>query len=184
MKIKAIESICKNEKRIAIFHNPRGVQWIGAIGAMYPLYSMPELSEETVYTAFDIVEDNRGKINYTEEQELPSIYDYSDFALGEVELLTSKLRIQYRGVTLLPVRTSGGIVYINKVYLSPFSDSKNGVRLCERQDKNGNTYLVVKDGMLLLGIILPYDVVDEDFAKELSNIADLTIHYYETKSTK
>ncbi len=104
--------------------------------------------------------------------------------MGEVELLTSKLRIQYRGVTLLPVRTSGGIVYINKVYLSPFSDSKNGVRLCERQDKNGNTYLVVKEGMLLLGIILPYVVIDEDFAKELANIAALTDHAYEEKSAK
>ncbi|MBQ7847451.1 MAG: hypothetical protein IJ344_04110 [Clostridia bacterium] len=57
MKVKAVESILKGEKTILLYGdnvNEGCVQWLGASDALYPMYGMPLLSEELLYTIFDI----------------------------------------------------------------------------------------------------------------------------------
>ena len=48
MKIKSIAAICKKRHTIALYDERDGrTQWIGDGMAIYPLYGMPELDEET-----------------------------------------------------------------------------------------------------------------------------------------
>lgn len=44
----------------------------------------------------------------------------------------------------------------------------------ERTDKLGRPYIVVKSGFVLLGVISPYDLVNEGFVQTLEEILNLS----------
>ena len=57
MKLSSIQQICKGAKRIELFSDPSApVQYISDGGAFYPLYGLPKMEEENVFTLFDIPE--------------------------------------------------------------------------------------------------------------------------------
>lgn len=175
MKLSSIQQICKGAKRIELFSDPSAsVQYISDGGAFYPLYNLPELEEENVFTLFDIPEKKQEKIRFERKHRLPDVFDFSDTADDEVALEFGTLSICKRGRILSPLKTSLGIVYINEKYLKPFSDAENGVQLFERHTPGGGIYIAVKEGFLLTGIILPYDIVTPDFVEELKRIYELS----------
>lgn len=174
MKINSIQKICKSQKRIILFQTPSGVQWISDGFAIFPLYGLPPLDCESVLVMFDIPEKKQDKIFCEIKSGLPEAYDFSDTADEESQLELGSISICAKGMTLLPLKTSFGITYINQKYLAPFSDSENGVTLYERTTPAGQTYIAVKEGFLLTGIILPYDIVTKDFVSSLKEIYELS----------
>lgn len=168
MKLSAIQQICKGAKRIELYAPYKtGTQWISDGGAFYPLYNLPFFEDESVFTFFDIPEKKRNKITLTEHDELPATFDFADRDSGENLLKQGNISICAGGRTLIPLHTSLGTVYINAKYLTPFKDSEVGVQLYERNTPSGAVYIAVKEGFLLTGIILPFDIVTKDFIKEL-----------------
>ena len=175
MKLKAIQQICKGAKRIELYTTPGArAQWISDGGAIYPLYNLPELKDDSVYTLFDIPESKRDKIRLEHRSRLPANLDFADYHEGESLIEQGKIEVCVRGRTLIPLTTSLGAVYINAKYLTPFSDSEAGVQFYERHTASGGVYLAVKEGFLLTGIILPYDVVTTEFIKELEQLHRMT----------
>lgn len=79
-----------------------------------------------------------------------------------------------QGRTLEPLKTSQGIAFINTRYLKPFSDIDAGYELYERTTAQGKPYIAVKSGFMLLGIISPYDLVNEIFINNLDEILKLS----------
>ena len=59
MKIKQIESILKARKTIILFQDSENVQWLGDGSAAYPIFGLPNLTEQAIYTLFDIPEDKK-----------------------------------------------------------------------------------------------------------------------------
>ncbi len=173
MKISKIESLCKNAKRIMIFNTPT-VQWISDGHALYPLYGLPKLEANNIFVIFDIPEDKRGKIYFDEHRELPSRLDISDSTENEREIMPEGVTLIYYGKTLLPIRGSQGIIFLDKKYLEPFGDLKHGYTLFERVFSDGRSYVAVKDGMLLAGLILPESIANATLADMLVNIGELT----------
>lgn len=180
MKIKAIEAICKSEKRIFIF-NDADCQWISNGCAIYPLRGMPRLLEENVFTLFDIPEGKRDKIYFSMSDELPENYDFSDYNSAEQIIERGDISLCVNGRTLEPLKTSHGIIYINARYLKPFDDSENGVGLYERIGKDGSIYIVVKEGFFTVGVICPYDIITASFCDALNELARLSDVAYENK---
>lgn len=58
MKIKQIEAILKASKTIAVIETP-SCQWLSNGFAAYPIYNLPELTEENIFAMFDIPKDKQ-----------------------------------------------------------------------------------------------------------------------------
>lgn len=172
MKLKQIEAILKAEKTIIVSQTP-SCQWLGNGAAFYPVYNLPKLTQDNIFTMFDITEDKRDKF-YFEERELPSFINFNDGDESEEMLERGSIAFYTQGRTLEPLKTSQGIAFINTRYLKPFSDSQAGYELYERTDKLGRPYIVVKSGFMLLGVISPYDLVNESFVKTLETILNFS----------
>ncbi len=176
MKLNAIQQICKGAKRIVLYTSPeKTAQWISDGGAFYPLYNLPRMGDENIFTLFDIPEKKRDKIRLEQHTNLPEILNFADRDMGENLLDQGKLSLCVNGRTMISLHTSLGAVYINAKYLVPFKDIENGVQLYERNTPSGAVYIAVKEGFLLTGIILPYDIVTQDFIKELESLHRLTV---------
>lgn len=168
MKLKQIEAILKAEK-IIIVSETSDCQWLGNGAAFYPVYNLPKLTQNNIFTMFDIAEDKRDKF-YFEERELPSFINFEDNDDTEQILDRAAICFCANGRTLEPLKTSQGIAFINTRYLKPFADSQAGFELYERTDTLGKPYIAVKSGFMLLGVIAPYDLVNKDFVETLETI--------------
>lgn len=81
MKLKQIEAILKAEKTI-IVSETSACQWLGNGAAFYPVYNLPKLTKDNIFTMFDITEEKRDKF-YFEERPLPPHINFEDGDDGE-----------------------------------------------------------------------------------------------------
>lgn len=172
MKLKQIEAILKAEKTI-IVSETYACQWLGNGEAFYPVYNLPKLTKDNIFTMFDITEEKRDKF-YFEERPFPSFINFKDFDNNEQLLERGTIAFCAHGRTLEPLKTSQGIAFINSRYLKPFSDIDAGFELYERITPKGTPYIAIKSGFMLLGIISLYDIVDEIFINTLNEILELS----------
>lgn len=147
MKIKNIAAICKKNKYAVIYerYGESGgvIQYIGDGAAAYPVTGLPELDKESLLTIFDVPEKQREAIS-----------------------------IAYSGKTLKPLQTRRGLVFIESRYLSPVSDILDVLELYERITPRGTPYIVAKAGFLLQAVIMPYDVISQQFVDNLKRLTE------------
>lgn len=172
MKIKSLAALCKRHKRFYLYDIQNGAQWLGDGSAIYPLLKMPTITKENIFVLFDIPEKQQEKIHITVDK-LPSHINFNDNTEFENMLDSENITIGYAGRVLRPLRTSQGIVFLDTKYLEPLGDIVDAVELFERIDGNSRPYIVAKMGFVLVAVIMPYDVIKDDFVKQLQ---DLTKH--------
>lgn len=169
MKLKKIEQIIKAAKRIAVFESPE-CQWIGDGHSLYPIYDLPHLSQDEFFTLFDIPDSQRGKFIFT-VSELPSHFNFEDSDASELLLKREDFTLNIQGRTLEILPSQCGLTFIDTKYLKPFSGTENGFDLAERISEDGMPYIAVKDGLFLIGIVLPFDLHDDErLIKTLKNL--------------
>ena len=171
MKIKKVAAVVSKERRIVVSDGAY-CQWLQFRGAFYPLYGLPPLAKVSFFKMFDIPADKWEKYYYNEIP-LPDGVSFEDVCKEEQVLDRGRLRIVLGGRTLEPLVTSQGLIFFDVRYLAPFADDDN-YELYERTATDGSPYIAVKSGMELAGVILPYDVVDEDFVKTLEDLLELS----------
>lgn len=170
---KKIVALCKKENKVHMLRG-KDVDWLGNCVGYYPQIDMPEFTEKTFCTAFDITPKAAGKIQFDFAGEIPEGYDFSDCTEDEVECYYHEdMAIQYGGRVLMPVRTSDGITYLDKAYLAPVAND-DLLHIFERHSKSGVLYFAIKIGFMVTAIIMPYNAITEDFGKSLSLLAELT----------
>lgn len=160
MKIKSIAAICKKNKNIAIFerYSDDGdilTQYIGDGSAVYPVIGLPPLDAESLLTIFDVPEKDRDN------------YFFEDTDATERHVEREGISIIYSGRTLKPIRTTRGLVFIESRYLAPVADVLDVLELYERRTTDGAPYIVAKAGFLLQAVIMPYDVINQQFVESL-----------------
>ena len=69
-----------------------------------------------------------------------------------------------------PIRTTRGLVFIESRYLSPVADVLDVLELYERRTAEGAPYIVAKAGFLLQAVIMPYDVINQQFVESLQGL--------------
>lgn len=171
MKIKKVAAVVSKERRIVVSDGAY-CQWLQFRGAFYPLYGLPPLAKVSFFKMFDIPADKWEKYYYNEIP-LPDGISFEDVCKEEQVLDRGRLRIVLGGRMLEPLVTSQGLIFFDVRYLAPFADDDN-YELYERTATDGSPYIAVKSGMELAGVILPYDVVDEDFVKTLEDLLELS----------
>lgn len=179
MIIKKIAAICKSRKSVALFDDKEAeIQWISDGCAVYPLYDMPPLDEETVLVVLDVPGDKRGDYRVKHEA-LPAVYNFRDEDDLERMLPEMDVGIVFKDSKLMPARTSRGLRFFNPKYLEPLNDL-DGFELYERQTKDGEIYFAVKTGFILQAILLPAlpepDVL-ADRLRMLASEMETTLHY-------
>lgn len=131
---------------------------------------MPELNEDYICKLYDINDAQRDKIRFTISQTKPLI-DVEDCSADETPAEMWDISIIYDGKVMLPISTAEGLMFIDRVYLNPFVDMPNEtMALALRKDFKGTPYFAVKFGMIAYGFICAYEIVDEDFVRQLKSL--------------
>lgn len=175
MKIKSIAQLCKRSKHIILFDKKQGDfvrQWIGDGGALYPVDGLPYLEAESVFTIFDILEKQREKIHFS-NSDAPGEYNYEDICESENIINDRYMSIVSADRVLMPLQTQKGITFIDTRYLAPLSDVFETLELYERVTRGGQIYIAAKAGFMLMAIILPVNIISEEFVHKLSEVTRL-----------
>ena len=170
MKIKQIESICKQAKKIAVIETHEG-QWLSDGYAAYPVYNLPKLTKEIIFAMFDVPSEKRDKFQFIHENK-DDRYNFEDNDPNELHTQQEHLYIFKEGRLLLPLYTSNGVSFIDRKYIRPFENEENGYDFYERKTPDGRTYIVAKSGLLIVGIMIPFDCFDQNFIQQLVAISE------------
>lgn len=176
MKIKSIAAICKKNKNIAIFERYSNdgdilTQYIGDGSAVYPVVGLPQLDKESLLTIFDVPEKDRDNY-FVKTLGVPAGISFEDTDETERHVEREGISIIYSGRTLKPIRTTRGLVFIESRYLSPVADVLDVLELYERRTAEGTPYIVAKAGFLLQAVIMPYDVISQQFVDNLKRLTE------------
>lgn len=178
MKIKQVESLLKQTRCITLYDDD-SCQWVSNGHACYPLRNMPLLEEDSIFTMLDVPEDKKDKYIFRRDELSATTLDFSDNVVGERVFDRDLLTLSMGGKEIEALRShSGGILFFDTSFLKPFADEQS-VELYERHTRDGKTYIAVKSGMLLLGVILPVQVINETFIEMLSDMTNLSIYEWE-----
>lgn len=174
MKIKSIAAICKKNKNIAIFERYSNdgdilTQYIGDGSAVYPVVGIPQFDKESLLTIFDVPEKDRDNY-FVKTLGVPAGISFEDTDETERHVEREGISIIYSGRTLKPIRTTRGLVFIESRYLSPVADVLDVLELYERRTAEGAPYIVAKAGFLLQAVIMPYDVINQQFVESLQDL--------------
>lgn len=168
MKFKAIEKICKDRKRAAIYDGAE--QWLGDGGGMFVLRGAPLLDKRNILTMFDVPEAKWADW-YITMTDLPEGLCFDDTDPGEQEVRYYDLGISYGGKELRLFDTPDGIAAIDEKYLAPVRDHAAYLHFYLRTTRTGVRYFAVKDGLLLVAVIMPCDIASEAIAEEAERLA-------------
>lgn len=172
MKIKKVVDICRREGVARIYEDTNDTQWLSNGYACYPLYEVPELSEDEFFTIFDFTNKQREETIF-ERAEFPERLSTLDSYPGE--LLCGKLspNIPFGSKMLIPFKTISGIKFLDSEYLAPFAGEINNIEVYERTSAKGEPYFAVKIGMCLRAIIIPFNIVNQSFVDDIGKIYSL-----------
>lgn len=165
MQLKQIETLCKHSKIINILETYTH-QWISDGFACYPLLKMPKLNEKTVLTVLNIPESKANKYTVT-VQPMYEHFNINDDDLAEREINKAWMSI----MNARPMKTSEGITFINDRYLKPLQDLEYP-KFFERKTESGQIYIVIKDGLFINAIIMPTLMLNQDFVKDMRELAE------------
>ena len=177
MKLKKVGALC-NSVNIYRLHDKVDstgeiVQWLGDGNATYPLLGLPYMNEESLYRMFDVTEKKQDKAYFTHEP-MPEALDVDDVSATDLVAEDMGITVSYGGTVLLPLSYRDGILFIQSKYLGPLEDQADFLQLYVRRTESGGRYVVAKTGMLIAGIIMPYDAMQEGFVSRLEEIAAMT----------
>ena len=175
MKIKTVESLLKQTKFITLYDDDR-CQWVSNGHACYPLRNMPLLDADSIFTMLDVPEDKKDKYIFRRDKLSATTLDFSDNVVGERVFDRDLLALSMGGKEIEALRShGGGIIFFDTSFLRPFADEES-VELYERHTRDGKSYIAVKTGLLLIGVILPIRVINESFIEMLSDMTNLSVY--------
>ena len=170
MKIKQIESICKQAKRIEVIETHEG-QWLSDGYAAYPVYNLPKLTKEIIFALFDVPAEKRDKFFFVYRRD-DGRYNFEDDDPNELHTRQEHLYIFKEGRLLLPIYTSNGVSFIDRKYIRPFENEENGYDFFERTTPDGQTYIVAKSGFFIVGMIMPFDCINQSFVQQVTTMSE------------
>ena len=165
VKIKKLARLCSARKRIQLYDGDK-VQYIGDGSAIYPVWGMPDLDEESLMVVFDVPE-KKQKDFLVSRDPTPRGINLGD--VDETEQMVERLDLEIDGMMLL--RTSRGLAMVQGKYLSPIEDEEN-IELYERTGANGAQYIAAKAGFNLMALISVVQVT-AGFVDKLAELLEL-----------
>ncbi|MDR3148756.1 MAG: hypothetical protein LBT88_01880 [Oscillospiraceae bacterium] len=176
MKLKAIANVCKINNTVIIFNASGGGQWISNGHAVYKLDGVRPLEAKDFLTLFDIPSDKRDAWTCETQDETSSTnLNLENDCAGEsfaklLPLSFTYLNQTYCGFTAENERS----ILVRHELIKPFMPFCEYTQFYVRhRQSDEKPYLVVKDGLLISGVVLPavLPANDEAFHNALADIA-------------
>lgn len=176
MKIKTLAALCKKAGVFYLYdritdNGEIAEQWLGTGVAIFPLHGLPYMQENNLFTLFDITDKQQEKIYFRHEQLPTKAINFEDMDPNENILDREKLTIGHAGKVLRPLQTRRGLVFIDTAQLQPLADLVDTLELYERETEAGGTYIAAKSGFMLVGVIMPYNIVEKGFVEQVESLA-------------
>lgn len=181
MKVGKIIKLCKERRQVQTTKY-NGTQWLGNGSGLYPLYRAPVFGKDELCYAYDIGEKQSSEMMY---RELPEFKGFclDDYDEAETEAERLPITITRMGYVLAPYKTEEGLYFIDIKYLAPFDD-EDEVSLYKRNREDGGVYFVAKAGFIIMGIIMPVDIINEEFLKDIKELCDMCDMSFKNKKTE
>ena len=161
MKIKNVIKRCKKRRQIILIEL-NGEKWLGDGASLWLMPSFLDCSEEGIFGTFDFTEAERSKVAYFPKEE-SHIDIYSEDEC-DTEILDISIR-DAKGNLIRPIVSETGILYIYESYFEIFSDKPYNLKI---KYTNGKLpAIAVYEGIILIGIIMPYDAASKDLCDTL-----------------
>lgn len=169
MKIKKVVDMCRREGVVRIYEDDNGIQWLSNGYACYPLYNVPQFSEDEFFTLFDFTSKQREETVF-QCAAMPENISTLDTVPGEQLCEKLSPNIPYGSKLLMPYSTPGGIKFLDDDYLAPLVGDSGEMEIYERVSKKGEHYFVVKIGMCVRAIVTPFNAINKSFVDNISTI--------------
>lgn len=147
MIIKNIAAIIKSADLMSAVTDGYGTMWIGDNCSLYPLWGLPVMDNEQLYTLLDIDDKKAEKLTAV------PFYEVNFEDVDRDELLIERYPLLLSGH--MAFHTSRGAAFVESRYMRPLYDLKGEVTYWQRVNKQGMLYIAVKVGLLLRAILLP-----------------------------
>lgn len=171
MKIKKILSLCKNAGQLTLYSNPdRDIQWLSDGRAIYPLIGCPKFDEDSFCNTYEITDSQRKKMAFRINEPLPINFNFDDTDDYETETEKMPLTVTYSTYDAVAYKTQCGIEFANRAHMQPFGDYSGRDIVCTlRTDESGVPYFAIKNGFMLIGIVLPLKIICKSFINDLKS---------------
>ena len=174
MQIKKIVALCKKRKLVTLYETKDEVQWLGDGIAIYPLSNdMPFFTKELFCSLYDVTDKQSEKIEFKVE-DMPSSVEVADAVPNETQCEEIDISICFGGKRLIPIKTSEGVVYLDKEHLAPIGDIQMDMVFFFERITKGHRYIVIKCGFDVVAVIEAQPVITEKFCETLKEVAELT----------
>jgi len=165
--LNKVLGFCKAQKTIHLYESDDG-QWLSDGYAIYPLHGVPHFDTETICATYDIAGKKKEKIDTRHFYELPERLSFRSSIENENVCEINPIKVSINGVTYIQILTSAGCEFIDGKYLAPLSDTNEDMlRIYERVATDGTTYFAIKEGLILVAVILPAVLLNEKTLEEL-----------------
>ena len=164
MKTKKIIDLIKQSKILNIFEG-KDCEWLSdGVAGIYPVFNGTEVGADLICDMYDL---DTNKLNIRNTL-LPTAYNYADSCENEKQISKSEIELVHKGKHLTAYATSEGISFVEKRYFAPFTDMDEAyLSVFERYTDDGDLYFAVKNGLELVGIILPAKVITKEFVEDI-----------------
>lgn len=187
MKIAKFAKLVKNSGYCYVAHVAGSGIWLGTNTAMYRATELPELEgREQVRTVLDMSEKDFKKVHLVELW-ADGLGNVSGMNLSpyDKEQETEKLKVITAPTGIWCAcrrcREDGELFFYNEGLLLPLMDElkkSDYVSYTVRKSTNGSLFMVVHDGMDVLGAILPRKVVTKEYLSDLAEFEALCTQQY------
>ena len=178
MKLSKYAQVAKRDQTCIVYTGDG--MWLAARGAMYRADGLPEIhGKDQVAAILSISEKKVEQMVFREVdlREEPSTLCLDDWTNEEmpaqdVEIQACKDGRMYKAM----VAEDGELLFYEERYLDPLLDDfKDGNYkvLMVRRMSNGAPYIAVKNGLELLALVMPVQLLDERYMEKLSNFTAL-----------
>ncbi len=174
-KSKRLYILTEGAKRICRLTAEGGslVQWIGDGGCLWCMAGTPPLEDAGEFFTLYDVSDKAEKSFYTETGELPAVLDTANRTETELEAEMMTVTVGWYGAVLrcfqYRVGESVRHLFVRDAYLEPVRGSEYLSFTVREAKTTGLPYLCAKEGLELVGIILPIDLEEYRDAGALKN---------------
>ena len=157
MKLTKIKTLCVAAGRAELIvemtqEGELRRQWISNGEALWLLTGLPCLEPENLPILLGLTNKQAEKLSFG-LQPFPAEYDSSDYAASDRVIRRAACSISALGQDLLLLNGSQGTLLIQSAHIAPVWTETT--MIIERRTKGGRTYIVLLDGLLVTGIVMP-----------------------------
>lgn len=170
MDLKKIVNLCKKRSAFCVNKTTDDCQWFGDGHAMFLLSpEIPFLSADVISGLYELDKDKL-ELNYKYKLLDSELQLLADIAEDEELLVPLNINVIYGGKTLLPFKSSQGLILIDIDYLKPLGVNQYELTFTLRSEK----CVAVKKGMFVTAIITAFDCNrDDDFFEVIKQLYKL-----------